>query len=348
MIKLLIKLAEKGLLPDAFIRLGISRLCGQRLVEAKAAGAKAMEEKHQEWINLLKESPVALVPEKANDQHYEVPPRLFELVLGSNLKYSSGYWPQGTSSLDQSEVKMLKLTSERAYLSDGQQILELGCGWGSLTFYMAQNFPNSKITAVSNSNDQRKFIEKKCEKLQLKNIEVITADMNDFTIDKEFDRVVSIEMFDHMRNYDELLRRVSGWLKKDGKLFVHIFSHEKIAYPFEDEGQGDWMAREFFSGGQMPSHKLLTCFSSRMKIEKDWRVDGTHYEKTSLAWLNKMDQNKAEVLDLFEKTYGKNEASIWLQRWRIFFMSCEVLFGFNNGSEWGVSHYLFEKPTELS
>lgn len=348
MIKLLIKLAEKGLLPDAFIRLGISRLCGQRLVEAKAAGAKAMEEKHQEWINLLKESPVALVPEKANEQHYEVPPRLFELVLGSNLKYSSGYWPQGTSSLDQSEVKMLKLTSERAYLSDGQQILELGCGWGSLTFYMAQNFPNSKITAVSNSNDQRKFIEKKCEKLQLKNIEVITADMNDFTIDKEFDRVVSIEMFEHMRNYDELLRRVSGWLKKDGKLFVHMFSHEKIAYPFEDEGQGDWMAREFFSGGQMPSHKLLTCFSSRMKIEKDWRVDGTHYEKTSLAWLNKMDQNKAEVLDLFEKTYGKNEASIWLQRWRIFFMSCEVLFGFNNGSEWGVSHYLFEKPTELS
>ena len=348
MIKLLIKLAEKGLLPDAFIRLGISRLCGQRLVEAKAASAKAMEEKHQEWINLLKESPVALVPEKANEQHYEVPPRLFELVLGSNLKYSSGYWPQGTSSLDQSEVKMLKLTSERAYLSDGQQILELGCGWGSLTFYMAQNFPNSKITAVSNSNDQRKFIEKKCEKLQLKNIEVITADMNDFTIDKEFDRVVSIEMFEHMRNYDELLRRVSGWLKKDGKLFVHIFSHEKIAYPFEDEGQGDWMAREFFSGGQMPSHKLLTCFSSRMKIEKDWRVDGTHYEKTSLAWLNKMDRNKAEVLDLFEKTYGKNEASIWLQRWRIFFMSCEVLFGFNNGSEWGVSHYLFEKPTELS
>ena len=348
MIKLLIKLAEKGLLPDAFIRLGISRLCGQRLVEAKAAGAKAMEEKHQEWINLLKESPVALVPEKANEQHYEVPPRLFELVLGSNLKYSSGYWPQGTSSLDQSEDKMLKLTSERAYLSDGQQILELGCGWGSLTFYMAQNFPNSKITAVSNSNDQRKFIEKKCEKLQLKNIEVITADMNDFTIDKEFDRVVSIEMFEHMRNYDELLRRVSGWLKKDGKLFVHIFSHEKIAYPFEDEGEGDWMAREFFSGGQMPSHKLLTCFSSRMKIEKDWRVDGTHYEKTSLAWLNKMDRNKAEVLDLFEKTYGKNEASIWLQRWRIFFMSCEVLFGFNNGSEWGVSHYLFEKPTELS
>ena len=344
MIKALINLAEKGLLPDVFIRLGISRLCGQRLSDAKVLSTQAMEEKHQHWINILKESPVALVPEKANEQHYEVPPRLFELVLGSSLKYSSGYWPQGTSSLDDSEVEMLKLSSKRASLSDGQEVLELGCGWGSLTFHIAQNFTNSKITAVSNSNDQRQFIEKKCEKLKIKNIKVITADMNDFSIDKEFDRVVSIEMFEHMRNYDELLKRVSGWLKKDGKLFVHIFSHKEIAYPFEDEGEGDWMAREFFSGGQMPSHKLLTCFSSRMKIEKDWRVGGAHYEKTSLAWLNKMDENKAEVLKLFEKTYGKNEASIWFQRWRIFFMSCEVLFGFNQGSEWGVSHYLFEKP----
>ena len=344
MIKLLIKIAEKGLLPDFFIRLGISRLCGQRLSDAKVLSTQAMEEKHQQWINILKDSPVALVPEKANEQHYEVPPRLFELVLGSNLKYSAGYWPQGTSSLDDSEVEMLKLTSERASLSDGQDVLELGCGWGSLTFHMAKNFPQSKITAVSNSNDQRQFIEKKCQKLKIKNIKVITADMNDFSIDKDFDRVVSIEMFEHMRNYDELLNRVSGWLKKDGKLFVHIFSHKEITYPFEDEGEGDWMAREFFSGGQMPSHKLLTCFSNRMKIERDWRVEGTHYEKTSLAWLNKMDENKAEVLKLFEKTYGKNEASIWYQRWRIFFMSCEVLFGFNKGSEWGVSHYLFEKP----
>jgi cyclopropane-fatty-acyl-phospholipid synthase len=269
---------------------------------------------------------------------------LFELVLGAKLKYSSGYWPQGTLTLDDSEVEMLKLTSKRAALSDGQEVLELGCGWGSLTFHMALTYPNSKITAVSNSNDQRQFIEKKCDELKIKNIKVITADMNDFSSEKTFDRVVSIEMFEHMRNYDELLKRVSEWLKKDGKLFVHIFSHKEIAYPFEDKGEGDWMAREFFSGGQMPSHKLLTCFSSRMKIEKDWRVEGTHYEKTSLAWLNKMDENKKEVLKLFEKTYGKNEASTWFQRWRIFFMSCEVLFGFNKGSEWGVSHYLFEKP----
>ncbi len=344
MIKLLIKLAENGLLPDALIRLGIKRLCAQRLLEATSIGQQEMENRHSSWIASLNKSPVALVPEKANEQHYEVPPRLFELVLGSNLKYSSGYWPQGVSTLDDSEVEMLKLTSERAALSDGQQILELGCGWGSLTFYMAQNFPNSKITAVSNSNDQRQFIEKKCAKLKIKNIKVITADMNDFSIDKVFDRVVSIEMFEHMRNYDELLKRVSGWLNQEGKLFVHIFSHDKIAYPFEDEDEGDWMAREFFSGGQMPSHRLLMSFPDKMKIEQDWRVEGTHYEKTSLAWLNKMDKNKAEVLKLFEKTYGKDEANIWFQRWRIFFMSCEVLFGFNHGSEWGVSHYLFEKP----
>jgi cyclopropane-fatty-acyl-phospholipid synthase len=344
MIKLLIKLAEKGILPDFFIRLGIRKLCGQRLTDANDLSLKAREEKHQKWVDILMESPIALVPEKANEQHYEVPPRLFELVLGAKLKYSSGYWPQGTSTLDDSEVEMLKLTSKRAALSDGQEVLELGCGWGSLTFHMALTYPNSKITAVSNSNDQRQFIEKKCDELKIKNIKVITADMNDFSSEKTFDRVVSIEMFEHMRNYDELLKRVSEWLKKDGKLFVHIFSHKEIAYPFEDKGEGDWMAREFFSGGQMPSHKLLTCFSSRMKIEKDWRVEGTHYEKTSLAWLNKMDENKKEVLKLFEKTYGKNEASTWFQRWRIFFMSCEVLFGFNKGSEWGVSHYLFEKP----
>ena len=344
MIKLLIKLAEKGILPDFFIRLGIRKLCGQRLTDANDLSLKAREEKHQKWIDILMESPIALVPEKANEQHYEVPPRLFELVLGAKLKYSSGYWPQGTSTLDDSEVQMLKLTSKRAALSDGQEVLELGCGWGSLTFHMALTYPNSKITAVSNSNDQRQFIENKCDELKIKNIKVITADMNDFSSEKTFDRVVSIEMFEHMRNYDELLKRVSEWLKKDGKLFVHIFSHKEIAYPFEDKGEGDWMAREFFSGGQMPSHKLLTCFSSRMKIEKDWRVEGTHYEKTSLAWLNKMDENKKEVLKLFEKTYGKNEASTWFQRWRIFFMSCEVLFGFNKGSEWGVSHYLFEKP----
>ena len=344
MITLLILLAEKGLLPDAIIRLGIRRLCRQRLVDASNINETLMEQEHAAWIDVLKESPIALVPEKANEQHYEVPPRLFELVLGDRLKYSSGLWPEGVSSLDESEVAMLKLTIQRAGLVDGQDVLELGCGWGSLTLYMAECFPKSKITAVSNSNDQRQFIETRCEERNLKNVEIITADMNDFETAKLFDRVVSIEMFEHMRNYEKLLGRVNVWLKNKGKLFVHIFSHQKIAYPFEDNDDADWMAREFFSGGQMPSHRLLMSFPGQMKIEKDWRVSGTHYEKTSLAWLQKMDKNKAEVLELFKKTYGESDANSWFQRWRIFFMSCEVLFGFNRGSEWGVSHYLFEKP----
>ena len=344
MITLLILLAEKGLLPDAIIRLGIRRLCRQRLVDASNSNETLMEQEHAAWIDVLKESPIALVPEKANEQHYEVPPRLFELVLGDRLKYSSGLWPEGVSSLDESEVAMLKLTIQRAGLVDGQDVLELGCGWGSLTLYMAECFPKSKITAVSNSNDQRQFIEARCEERNLKNVEIITADMNDFETAKLFDRVISIEMFEHMRNYEKLLGRVNVWLKNKGKLFVHIFSHQKIAYPFEDNDDADWMAREFFSGGQMPSHRLLMSFPGQMKIEKDWRVSGTHYEKTSLAWLQKMDKNKAEVLELFKKTYGESDANSWFQRWRIFFMSCEVLFGFNRGSEWGVSHYLFEKP----
>ena len=344
MIALLILLAEKGLLPDAIIRLGIRRLCRQRLVDASNINETLMEQEHAAWIDVLKESPIALVPEKANEQHYEVPPRLFELVLGDRLKYSSGLWPEGVSSLDESEVAMLKLTTDRAGLVDGQDVLELGCGWGSLTLYMAECFPKSKITAVSNSNDQRQFIEARCEERNLKNVEIITADMNDFETTKLFDRVISIEMFEHMRNYEKLLGRVNVWLKNKGKLFVHIFSHQKIAYPFEDNDDADWMAREFFSGGQMPSHRLLMSFPGQMKIEKDWRVSGTHYEKTSLAWLQKMDKNKAEVLELFKKTYGESDANSWFQRWRIFFMSCEVLFGFNRGSEWGVSHYLFEKP----
>ena len=324
MITLLIKLAEKGFLPDSLIRLGIKRLCSQRLLQATSFSDADMEKEHAAWIDVLKKSPIALVPEKANEQHYEVPPRLFELVLGKNLKYSSGFWPEGVSSLDQSESAMLELTAERAGLFDGQDILELGCGWGSLTLYMAAHFPKSKITAVSNSNDQRQFIEERCRQLKLENITVITADMNDFKAEGLFDRVVSIEMFEHMRNYEKLLGRVNTWLKKEGKLFVHIFSHQKVAYPFEDKDDADWMAREFFSGGQMPSHRLLMSFPEQMKIEKDWRVSGTHYEKTSLAWLQKMDKNKAEVIELFKKTYGEEDASSGFKD-GVFF-SCLVRF----------------------
>ena len=344
MIKSLITIAENGYMPDFFIRIGIRRMQKERIIWSKTRSISSIEEHHQSWVLKLKDSPIAYVPDKANEQHYEVPPLFFENVLGKHLKYSSGYWPDRINTLDGSEYEMLKLSSERAEIVDGQNILELGCGWGSLTLYMAENYPKSSITAVSNSKDQRKFIESKCKKRALDNVCVITADMNDFSIDDSFDRVVSIEMFEHMRNYELLLNRVAGWLKPGGKLFIHIFSHKTLVYPFTQEGEGDWMGRNFFSGGIMPSHQLLLYFQNDLRIESSWRISGTHYEQTSLAWLNKMDSRRNEIMGIFNESYGKDQASIWFQRWRIFFMACEVLFGCDYGREWGVSHYRFVKP----
>ena len=342
MISKLIELAEKGIIPDYFIRQGIVRNCKNRLNNEYVSNTENVSSKKQSWIQQMKESPIALVPEKANEQHYEVPPAFFENVLGKHLKYSSGYWPDGVNSLDESEESMLELSFERAQLADGDSILELGCGWGSLTCYMASKLPNSKITAVSNSKDQKEHILNRCKNQGLDNIEVITADMNDFETENKYDRVVSIEMFEHMRNYKKLLSKVSSWLNDDGKLFIHIFTHQSVVYPFENQGEADWMAREFFSGGMMPSHDLLLHFQDDLIIDDVWSMLGTHYEKTSLAWVNKMDANKDSIMKIFLKTYG-DDAKLWFQRWRIFFMSCEKLFGYNNGSEWGVSHYRFSK-----
>ena len=342
MISKLIELAEKGIIPDYFIRRGIVRNCESRLNNENVSNTEEVSLKKQNWIEQMKESPIALVPEKANEQHYEVPPAFFENVLGKHLKYSSGYWPDGVNSLDESEESMLELSFERAQLADGDSILELGCGWGSLTCYMASKLPNSKITAVSNSKDQKEHILNRCRNQGLDNIEVITADMNDFETENNYDRVVSIEMFEHMRNYKKLLSKISSWLNDDGKLFIHIFTHQSVVYPFENQGEADWMAREFFSGGMMPSHDLLLHFQDDLIIDDVWSMSGTHYEKTSLAWVNKMDANKDSIMKIFLKTYG-DDAKLWFQRWRIFFMSCEKLFGYNNGSEWGVSHYRFNK-----
>ncbi len=344
MIKSLISMAENGYMPDFFIRSGIRRMQKERIIWSKTRSVSSIEEHHQSWVHKMKDSPIAYVPDKANEQHYEVPPLFFENVLGKHLKYSSGYWPDGVNTLDGSEYEMLKLSSQRAEIVDGQNILELGCGWGSLTLFMAENYPKCSITAVSNSKDQRKFIESKCKERALDNVCVITADMNVFSIDDSFDRVVSIEMFEHMRNYERLLNRVAGWLKPGGKLFIHIFSHKTLVYPFTEEGEGDWMGRNFFSGGIMPSHQLLLYFQNDLRIESSWRISGSHYEQTSLAWLNKMDSRRNEIIEIFNESYGKDQASIWFQRWRIFFMACEVLFGYDYGREWGVSHYRFVKP----
>ena len=344
MIKNLIDLAESGIMPDFLIRSGIRRMQKERILWSKSKSVSEVEAHHQDWIEKMKNSSIAYVPEKANEQHYEVSPLFFKNVLGKHLKYSSGYWPDGTTTLDDSEYEMLKISSERAELIDGQRILELGCGWGSLTLFMAEKYPKSSITAVSNSKDQKKFIEQQCSDRGLDNVCVITADMNDFSIDGPFDRVVSIEMFEHMRNYELLLNKISGWLKPGGKLFIHIFTHKTLVYPFTEEGEGDWMGRNFFSGGIMPSHQLLLYFQNDLKVESTWRFSGTNYERTSLAWLNKMDSQKNEITEIFYETYGKDQTPVWFQRWRMFFMACEVLFGYDHGREWGVSHYRFVKP----
>ncbi len=339
-----VALAERGLVPDALIRIGIRARLKNTLAEVTEATEALDRSRKEKWIEELRRSPIALVPEKANEQHYELPPAFFELVLGKHLKYSSGYWPKAKMGLNESESSMLELTCARAELKDGQEILELGCGWGSLSLWMAEHYPKSRILAVSNSADQRKFILNRASERGLNNLAVQTADMNDFSTERRFNRVVSIEMFEHMRNYDQLMNRISAWLNPGGKLFVHIFTHDRIAYPYVDSGPKDLMTRFFFAGGQMPSHDLLPHFAQpTLKHENSWKVDGKHYGKTSRAWLNKMDASKGAIMGVFKETYGADQAALWFQRWRLFFMACEELFNFNGGKAWYVSHYRFIK-----
>jgi len=293
----------------------------------------------------LKASPVAIHPEKANEQHYEVPPEFFLHVLGKHLKYSGCLWPEGATSLAQAEAAMLKLTCDRAGLRDGRQILELGCGWGSLTLWMAEQYPNAHILAMSNSAPQREFILGRAAERGIKNLEVITADINEFNTDLRFDRVISVEMFEHVRNYERLLSRISNWLNDDGKLFVHIFCHRAFTYAFETEGADNWMGRHFFTGGLMPSVDLLPRFDRDLVAEEQWQVNGLHYSKTARAWLENLDKKRLQIDPILASTYGQKEVTRWRVRWRLFFMACEELFGHRNGQEWVVAHYRFKKKS---
>ena len=338
---LFIGLTERGLMPDWVIRLGIRKLVRERL-DSLPLGEPAAENTYVvNFVRDMTAAPIALLPEKANEQHYEVPAEFFEKVLGHRRKYSSCLWPEGTKTLDEAEVAALKETCEHAEIEDGMSILELGCGWGSLSLWMAEHYPRSRIVGVSNSNSQREDIMARAKAAGLNNLEIITCDMNTFSTDQRYDRVVSVEMFEHMRNWPQLFARVAGWLKPGGRFFMHVFCHKRLPYTFDVHDESDWMSRFFFSGGMMPSYDLATLIDSPLSLVRRWQWKGGHYEKTASAWLANMDRHKSELMPILKATYGQEQAQLWWVRWRIFFMACAELFGYRGGHEWPVGHYLF-------
>jgi cyclopropane-fatty-acyl-phospholipid synthase len=338
----LIELSEQGRLPDSMVRYGIRRLCKKRLKDEFIGHPEHQQDRFQTLIEELRCSPIAIETDAANEQHYEVATDFYLASLGKRLKYSCAYYPDSNTTLDQAEEEMLALYSQRAELGNDQKILELGCGWGSLTLWMAENYPRSKITAVSNSSSQKSYIDHLCLKAGFNNVTVITADVNFLELESaQFDRVISIEMFEHMRNYRQLFERISDWLTSEGKLFLHIFAHRNVMYPFDVKSEQDWMSKYFFTGGLMPSIDTLLHFQEQLKIECRWLISGQHYEKTCNHWLENTDNNKDRIIDAFKENCTEQEAKLWFHRWRIFYMSCAELFGLDNGRQWLVAHYLF-------
>ncbi len=338
-----IDLAESGLLPDVILRLSMRRLLRDRLVEEVVDDTELSQRRLMLFIERMRRSPIAVETAAANSQHYEVPAAFHRLCMGQHMKYSSCLFTTGRETLDEAEAAMLALTCERADLADGQEILEIGCGWGSLSLWMASHYPRSRIRGVSNSNSQREHIMAQAAARGLTNITIETADISTYQPVGHYDRVVSVECFEHLRNHAELFRRIASWLKPDGKLFCHVFTHRTVAYTFDDRGKDDWMARHFFTGGMMPSDSLFTYYQDDLALEQHWRVNGTHYARTARWWLRNLDAHRREALALFVKNLPLAEAKRMIQRWRMFFMACEELWAFNHGNEWLVSHYRFHR-----
>ncbi|MCW3076168.1 MAG: SAM-dependent methyltransferase [Bacteroidetes bacterium] len=334
------KLLEQDRIPDFLIRRGIRTLLKKRLEEE----SKTVSAFHKKaLIEELKNSPIAINTKEANEQHYEVPTEFYKYCLGKHLKYSSGFWSEGVTDIDTAEKEMLEISCQRAELENGQDVLELGCGWGSLLLFMAAKFPESNFTGVSNSSTQKIYIDEQAKAHGIKNVVVLTKDINDFTIDKTFDRIVSVEMFEHLRNYKLLFQKIARLLKDNGKMFVHVFTHKEFTYKFEVKDESDWMSKYFFTGGIMPSNNLFSSFNEDLIVQKQWLINGLNYSKTAKAWLKNMDRNKDKIMPLFENTYGKPQAKKWWVYWRIFFMACAELWAYNKGEEWMVCHYLFSK-----
>ncbi|MCF7689122.1 MAG: cyclopropane-fatty-acyl-phospholipid synthase family protein [Cephaloticoccus sp.] len=332
-------LIEKNLLPDWLLRRGIRRLLAQRLREESARYDRTT------YVADLKTRALAEQTQAANEQHYEVATPFYQFCLGPRLKYSGCLYPTGRETLAEAEEHMLALYAERAQLADGQHILELGCGWGSLCLYNAAKFPHAKITAISNSRTQKEYIDTEARKRGLTNLRIITCDINAFDITPDqFDRVVSVEMFEHLKNYQLLFAHIARWLKPGGLLFTHIFTHRALSYHYVVRDASDWMSRYFFTGGQMPAHDLLPQFQDDLKLVQDWQVNGRHYQQTAEHWLQNMDRHKEEILPLFVDTYGREQAVKWWAYWRVFYLACAELWGFRQGEEWLISHYLFRKP----